>query len=40
MLEFLGENESADRIKEVCADPAVQVEGTSSIGDAIAQRLV
>ena len=40
MLEFLGENEAADRIKEVCADPAVQVEGTSSIGDAIAQRLV
>ena len=27
MLEFLGENEAADRIKEVCADPAVQVEG-------------
>tara|TARA_B100000073_G_scaffold29070_1_gene22201 strand:+ start:6977 stop:7957 length:981 start_codon:yes stop_codon:yes gene_type:complete len=40
MLEFLGENEAADRIKEVCADPAVQVEGTSPIGDAIAQRLI
>ena len=40
MLEFLGENEAADRIKEDCADPAVQVEGTSPIGDAIAQRLI
>ncbi|CAI8411655.1 MAG: 3-isopropylmalate dehydrogenase [Acidimicrobiales bacterium AG-410-I20] len=40
MLDFLGENEAADRIKEVCADPVVQVEGTSFIGDAIAQQLI
>ncbi|HJP15429.1 MAG TPA: 3-isopropylmalate dehydrogenase [Acidimicrobiales bacterium] len=39
MLDFLGENDAANRIKEVCADPKVQVQGTEAIGDAIAERV-
>ena len=39
MLDFLGENEAANRIKEVCTDPEVQVQGTIAIGDAIAERV-
>ena len=39
MLDFLGESDAAHRIKEVCADPEVQVQGTAAIGDAIAERV-
>ncbi len=39
MLDFLGENDAANRIKEVCTDPEVQVQGTIAIGDAIAERV-
>ena len=39
MLDFLGEDDAANRIKEVCADPKVQVQGTEAIGDAIAERV-
>ena len=39
MLDFLGEDAAADRIRTACADPATQVEGTVAIGDAIAARV-
>jgi len=39
MLDFLGEGDSADRIRIACADRDLQVEGTVAIGDAIAAQV-
>ena len=39
MLDFLGENHAAHRIKEDSADPEDQVQGTAAIGAAIAERV-
>ena len=39
MLEHLGEDEAADRVRAACADPASLTGSTTDIGDAIAARL-
>jgi len=39
MLDFLGENEAADRIRKACADPDALAGSTADIGDAIASRV-
>ncbi|WP_420436817.1 3-isopropylmalate dehydrogenase [Candidatus Poriferisocius sp.] len=39
MVEFLGETESASRIRAACADPTTQYGTTTEIGDAIAERV-
>src|SRR5262249_36135203 len=41
MLEFLGENSAAERIRKACADvaPTTQDSFTAEIGDRIAERL-
>ncbi len=39
MLDFLGEDAAAERIRAACADPAAQLDGTVATGDAIAERV-
>jgi len=39
MLDFLGENDAADRISKACYEINDGITGTSAIGDAIAQKL-
>ncbi len=39
MLDFLGEDDAAARIRSACADPATQTGTTTEIGDAIAARV-
>ncbi|MBS1264403.1 MAG: 3-isopropylmalate dehydrogenase [Acidimicrobiaceae bacterium] len=39
MLDFLGEDAAAERIRAACADPATQLDATVATGDAIAERV-
>jgi 3-isopropylmalate dehydrogenase len=39
MLDFLGEDAAAGRIRAACADPDTQLDGTVATGDAIAERV-
>jgi|TARA_Y100000310_G_scaffold307844_1_gene350356 3-isopropylmalate dehydrogenase len=39
MLDFLGEDAAAERIRAACADPATQMDATVATGDAIAERV-
>jgi|TARA_B100001971_G_scaffold147116_1_gene136171 3-isopropylmalate dehydrogenase len=39
MLDFLGEDAAAERIRAACADPTNQLDGTVATGDAIAERV-
>ena len=39
MLDFLGENDSAQKITKACYEIGDEITGTSAIGDAIAQNL-
>jgi 3-isopropylmalate dehydrogenase len=39
MLEFLGEDDAAARIRKACADPTLPQGPTTHIGDAVAERL-
>mgnify|MGYP002725557646 FL=1 len=39
MLDFLGEDAAAERIRVACADPATQLDSTVATGDAIAERV-
>ena len=39
MLDHLGENGAADRVRKACADTATLTGSTTDIGDAIAARL-
>jgi 3-isopropylmalate dehydrogenase len=39
MLEFLGEDDAAARIRKACADPSTLTGTTSAIGDLVAERL-
>ncbi|MDY7102627.1 MAG: 3-isopropylmalate dehydrogenase [Actinomycetota bacterium] len=39
MLEFLGEDDAAARIRKACADPSTLTGSTNEIGDAVAARL-
>lgn len=39
MLDFLGEDAAAERIRAACADPTTQLDTTVATGDAIAERV-
>ncbi len=39
MLDFLGADAAAERIRAACADPATQMDATVATGDAIAERV-